>query len=157
MSGGGQIHCRSQAASGDLASAALTVTCDTAMSWCSCTAAAMALTMRVSQTDICDTWLALALLSFCALLLTLVLLFGLQGEQIMRQPVVIALLAVPIIVQVYFNAGLAYWLNKRLGVERCVAGQGKRMIEFYSPTDPAFDRHSSNERGSLRLVRSHPT
>lgn len=65
---------------------------------------------------------ALAPVSLCALLLTLVLLFGLQGEQIMRQPVVIALLAVPIIIQVYFNAGLAYWLNKRLGVEWCVAG-----------------------------------
>jgi hypothetical protein len=50
MSGGGQIHCRGQAASGDLASAALTVTCGTAMSWCSCTAAAMALTMRVAKT-----------------------------------------------------------------------------------------------------------
>jgi arsenite transporter len=61
-------------------------------------------------------------LSLSALLLTLVLLFGLQGEQIMRQPVVIALLAVPIIVQVYFNAGLAYWLNRKLGVEWCVAG-----------------------------------
>ncbi|MEJ0017010.1 MAG: ACR3 family arsenite efflux transporter [Acetobacteraceae bacterium] len=64
----------------------------------------------------------LAPLSLCALLLTLVLLFGLQGEQIVRQPVVIALLAVPIIIQVYFNAGLAYWLNRRLGVEWCVAG-----------------------------------
>jgi arsenite transporter len=65
---------------------------------------------------------ALAPLSLCALLLTLVLLFGLQGEQIMRQPVVIALLAVPIVIQVYCNAGLAYWLNRRLGVEWCVAG-----------------------------------
>jgi ACR3 family arsenite transporter len=64
----------------------------------------------------------MAPLSLCALLLTLVLLFGLQGEQIMRQPVVIALLAVPIVIQVYFNAGLAYWLNRRLGVEWCVAG-----------------------------------
>ncbi len=64
----------------------------------------------------------LAPLSLCALLLTLVLLFGLQGEQIMRQPVVIALLAVPIVIQVYFNAGLAYWLNRSLGVEWCVAG-----------------------------------
>ncbi|MFI4983003.1 MAG: arsenic resistance protein, partial [Nevskiales bacterium] len=64
----------------------------------------------------------LAPLSLSALLLTLVLLFGLQGEQIMRQPVVIALLAVPIVIQVYFNAGLAYWLNRRLGVEWCVAG-----------------------------------
>ena len=64
----------------------------------------------------------LAPLSLCALLLTLVLLFGLQGEQIMRQPLVILLLAVPIIIQVYFNAGLAYWLNRTLGVEWCVAG-----------------------------------
>ncbi len=61
-------------------------------------------------------------LSLCALLLTLVLLFGLQGEQIMRQPLVILLLAVPIIIQVYFNAGLAYGLNRALGVEWCVAG-----------------------------------
>jgi ACR3 family arsenite transporter len=64
----------------------------------------------------------LAPLSLSALLLTLVLLFGLQGAQIMRQPGVIALLAVPILVQVYFNAGLAYWLNRKLGVAWCVAG-----------------------------------
>jgi ACR3 family arsenite transporter len=61
-------------------------------------------------------------LSLTALLLTLVLLFGLQGEQILRQPLVIALLAVPIVIQVYLNAGLAYWLNRRLGVAWCVAG-----------------------------------
>ena len=60
--------------------------------------------------------------SLSALLLTLVILFGLQGEQIMRQPSVIGLLAVPILIQVYFNAGLAYWLNRRLGVAWCVAG-----------------------------------
>jgi ACR3 family arsenite transporter len=65
---------------------------------------------------------ALAPLSLSALLLTLVLLFGLQGEQIIRQPLVIGLLAVPILIQVYFNAGLAYWLNRQLGVEWCVAG-----------------------------------
>jgi arsenite transporter len=64
----------------------------------------------------------LAPVSLCALLLTLVLLFGLQGEQITRQPLVILMLAVPIIIQVYFNAGLAYWINKKLGVEWCVAG-----------------------------------
>ncbi|MBL6457356.1 ACR3 family arsenite efflux transporter [Belnapia sp. T6] len=64
----------------------------------------------------------LAPLSLAALLLTLVLLFGLQGDQIMRQPLVIALLAVPILIQVYANAGLAYWLNRRLGVAWCVAG-----------------------------------
>ncbi|WP_123690021.1 ACR3 family arsenite efflux transporter [Allostella humosa] len=60
--------------------------------------------------------------SLSALLATLVLLFGLQGEQIVRQPTVIAMLAVPILIQVYFNAGLAYWLNRRLGVAWCVAG-----------------------------------
>jgi arsenite transporter len=64
----------------------------------------------------------LAPVSLSALLATLVLLFGLQGEQIVRQPAVIALLAVPILIQVYFNAGLAYWLNRRLGVAWCVAG-----------------------------------
>lgn len=64
----------------------------------------------------------LAPLSLSALLLTLVILFGLQGEQIIRQPLVIGLLAVPILIQVYFNAGLAYWLNRRLGVDWRVAG-----------------------------------
>jgi ACR3 family arsenite transporter len=61
-------------------------------------------------------------LSLGALLLTLVLLFGLQGEQILAQPLVILLLAVPIVIQVYFNAGLAYWVNRRLGESWCVAG-----------------------------------
>jgi arsenite transporter len=65
---------------------------------------------------------ALSPVSLSALLLTLVLLFGLQGEEIVRQPLVIVLLAVPIVIQVYFNAGLAYWLNRRLGVAWCVAG-----------------------------------
>jgi ACR3 family arsenite transporter len=60
-------------------------------------------------------------LSLVALLATLVLLFGFQGEQIVRQPVVIALLAVPILIQVYLNAGLAYWLSRRFGVAWCVA------------------------------------
>lgn len=59
--------------------------------------------------------------SLCALLATLVLLFGFQGEQIVAQPLVIALLAVPILIQVYFNAGLAYWLSRRFGVAWCVA------------------------------------
>jgi arsenite transporter len=60
-------------------------------------------------------------LSLTALLATLVLLFGFQGERILAQPVVILLLAVPILIQVYFNAGLAYWLSRRLGVAWCVA------------------------------------
>ena len=61
-------------------------------------------------------------ISLTALLATLVLLFGLQGEQIVRQPLVIAMLAVPILIQVYFNAGLAYFLNWWLKVDWCVAG-----------------------------------
>ena len=60
--------------------------------------------------------------SVAALLVTLVLLFAFQGEQILNQPLVIAMLAVPILIQVYFNSGLAYLLNKRLGVAHCVAG-----------------------------------
>ncbi|MGJ4897792.1 ACR3 family arsenite efflux transporter [Bradyrhizobium oligotrophicum] len=59
--------------------------------------------------------------SLAALLGTLVLLFGFQGEQILKQPVVIAILAVPILIQVYLNAGIAYWLSRRLGVAWCVA------------------------------------
>ena len=59
--------------------------------------------------------------SMGALLLTLVLLFALQGNAIVTQPLVIAMLAVPILIQVLFNSGLAYWLNRRLGVVHCVA------------------------------------
>src|SRR5436305_6147899 len=59
--------------------------------------------------------------SLLALLATLVLLFGFQGEQIVRQPLVILLLAVPILIQVYFNAGLAYRLNRSLSVPHTVA------------------------------------
>jgi ACR3 family arsenite transporter len=64
---------------------------------------------------------ALGPISLVSLLTTLVLLFGFQGEQILAQPLVIALLAVPILIQVYFNAGLAYWLSRRFGVAWCVA------------------------------------
>jgi len=60
--------------------------------------------------------------SILALLATLILLFGFQGEQILAQPLVIALLAVPILIQVYFNAGLAYLLNRLTGEQHCVAG-----------------------------------
>jgi ACR3 family arsenite transporter len=64
---------------------------------------------------------ALQPLSLVALLTTLVMLFGFQGEQIIAQPLVIVLLAVPILIQVYLNAGLAYWLSRRFGVAWCVA------------------------------------
>ena len=59
--------------------------------------------------------------SLMALLLTLVLLFGFQGEQILTQPLVILMLAAPILIQVYFNSGLAYLLNRQFGVAHCVA------------------------------------
>ncbi len=60
--------------------------------------------------------------SMAALLVTVVLLFGFQGEQILSQPLVILLLAIPITIQVYFNSMLAYWLNHKLGVAHCIAG-----------------------------------
>ncbi|MFZ5789970.1 MAG: ACR3 family arsenite efflux transporter [Pseudomonadota bacterium] len=68
-------------------------------------------------------WLsALQPISLVALLTTLVMLFGFQGDQIIAQPLIIALLAVPILIQVYFNAGLAYVLNRIAGEAHCVAG-----------------------------------
>ncbi len=60
--------------------------------------------------------------SLMALLATLILLFGFQGEQIITQPLIIVLLSVPILIQVYFNAGLAYLLNRHFGVAHSVAG-----------------------------------
>jgi arsenite transporter len=64
---------------------------------------------------------ALQPVSLLALLTTLVLLFGFQGEEIIAQPLVIGLLAVPILIQVYFNAGFAYLLNRATGEAHCVA------------------------------------
>jgi ACR3 family arsenite transporter len=64
---------------------------------------------------------ALGPVSLVALLATLVLLFGFQGEQILTQPLIILILAVPIVIQVYFNAGLAYWLNRACGSAHNVA------------------------------------
>jgi ACR3 family arsenite transporter len=59
--------------------------------------------------------------SITALLATLVLLFAFQGEAILKQPLVIALLAVPILIQVLFNSALAYWLNRQVGEAHNVA------------------------------------
>jgi len=59
--------------------------------------------------------------SISALLLTLVLLFAFQGEAILKQPLVIALLAIPILIQVFFNSALAYWLNKKVGEKHNIA------------------------------------
>src|SRR3546814_1336424 len=60
--------------------------------------------------------------SIAALLLTLILLFAFQGEAIIAQPLILALLAVPILIQVFFNSGLAYLLNLQLGGPLFVAG-----------------------------------
>jgi ACR3 family arsenite transporter len=68
------------------------------------------------------TLTALHPVSILALLLTLVLLFAFQGKAIVEQPLIIAMLAVPITIQVYFTSGLAYWLNRRFGEAHCVAG-----------------------------------
>ena len=73
------------------------------------------------ETALARTLRSLQPISLIALLATLVLLFGFQGEQIVRQPLIIALLAVPIIIQVYLNAGIAYALNRALGVPHNVA------------------------------------
>ena len=59
--------------------------------------------------------------SITALLATLVLLFAFQGEAILRQPLIIGLLAVPILIQVFFNSALAYWLNRKVGEKHNVA------------------------------------
>jgi ACR3 family arsenite transporter len=59
--------------------------------------------------------------SITALLATLVLLFAFQGQAILRKPLVIALLAMPILIQVLFNSALAYWLNRRVGESHAVA------------------------------------
>ena len=61
-------------------------------------------------------------LSLLALLSTLVLLFAFQGREIVANPLIIAMLAVPITIQVFFTSGLAYWLNRRAGEAHCVAG-----------------------------------
>ena len=79
--------------------------------------------LRKGNTDAFNSALkAVQPLSLSALLITLVLLFAFQGEQILNQPFIIALLALPILIQVYFNSLLAYWLNKKLKVAHCVAG-----------------------------------
>ncbi|OIR04447.1 sodium bile acid symporter family protein [mine drainage metagenome] len=80
------------------------------------------LLLTKGQSALDETLKRLHPISLSALLATLVLLFGFQGQQILAQPMIIGLLAVPIIIQVYFNSMLAYWLNKKLKVAHCVAG-----------------------------------
>ncbi|WP_312377130.1 ACR3 family arsenite efflux transporter [Pseudomonas oryzihabitans] len=77
--------------------------------------------LRQGQAAFDRTLARLGPLSMGALLATLVLLFAFQGEAILAQPLVIALLAVPILIQVLFNAALAYWLNRLVGESHSVA------------------------------------
>jgi ACR3 family arsenite transporter len=83
--------------------------------------AARVLLMRQGPPALAKLLAAIQPLSLTALLATLILLFGFQGQQIIAQPIVIALLAVPILIQVYFNSGLAYLLNRITGEAHCVA------------------------------------
>ncbi|MEO6118712.1 MAG: ACR3 family arsenite efflux transporter [Methylotenera sp.] len=78
--------------------------------------------LRGNQAKLDATLAKLQPFSLSALLLTLVLLFAFQGQQILAQPIIILLLAIPILIQVYFNAGLTYWLSKKFKVAHCVAG-----------------------------------
>lgn len=59
--------------------------------------------------------------SISALLVTLIMLFAFQGEQILKQPMVIVMLSVPILIQVFFNSSLAYWLNRKVGEKHNIA------------------------------------
>ncbi|MCA1977877.1 MAG: ACR3 family arsenite efflux transporter [Thiobacillus sp.] len=77
--------------------------------------------LKRGQAALDATLATLGHLSILALLATLVLLFAFQGEQILAQPLVIALIAVPILIQVFFNSALAYWLNRQVGEKHSVA------------------------------------
>jgi ACR3 family arsenite transporter len=81
-----------------------------------------ALKKSKNENSLTKTLATLGPMSLLALLATLVLLFGFQGEQIIKQPMIIFFLAIPILIQVYFNSGLAYLLNRRFGVVHSVAG-----------------------------------
>ena len=77
--------------------------------------------LRRSQAALDAALERIASFSTLALLLMLVLLFAFQGQALLRQPLIIAMLAVPILIQVFFNAGLAYWLNRLVGEKHSVA------------------------------------
>ncbi|MFY9973069.1 MAG: ACR3 family arsenite efflux transporter [Chromatiaceae bacterium] len=77
--------------------------------------------LRKGQARFDATLATLGHASILALLATLVLLFAFQGEAILEQPLIIALLAVPILIQVFFNSALAYWLNRKVGEKHNVA------------------------------------
>ena len=112
-----------------------------------------ALLREGGEASLSRTLSRLAPLSLCALLATLVLLFGLQGEQIIRQPLVILLLAVPIIIQVYFNAGLAYWLNKKLGSNGASPAPRRLSVPRTSSNSRSLPRSCSSDFSRVRHWR----
>ena len=77
--------------------------------------------LKKDQTAFDNAMIKIGPWSIAALLATLVLLFAFQGEAILKQPLVIALLAVPILIQVFFNSALAYWLNRAVGEKHNIA------------------------------------
>jgi ACR3 family arsenite transporter len=77
--------------------------------------------LRQGQAKLDGTLETLGHASILALLATLILLFAFQGEALVQQPLIIALLAVPILIQVFFNSALAYWLNRAVGEKHSVA------------------------------------
>jgi ACR3 family arsenite efflux pump ArsB len=83
---------------------------------------------RGGEAALAQTLRTLQPISLIALLATLVLLFGFQGEQIVRQPLIIALLAVPIIIQVYLNAGIAYALKENLNKQLAIVTRDGRLV-----------------------------
>jgi ACR3 family arsenite transporter len=80
-----------------------------------------ALLLRGGESRLKAALHAIAPFSTAALLATIVLLFAFQGRQILAQPLIIVLLAVPIVIQVYLNSALAYWLNRKFGEKHSVA------------------------------------
>lgn len=77
--------------------------------------------LRGGQSRFDDAMIKIAPWSISALLVTLILLFAFQGEAILKQPMVIVMLSVPILIQVFFNSSLAYWLNRKVGEKHNIA------------------------------------
>lgn len=92
--------------------------------------------------------------SIAALLATLVLLFAFQGEAILKQPLVIALLAVPILIQVFFNAALAYGLNRAVGEtqHRVPVGADRRVQLFELAVAAAISLFGFHSGAALATV-----
>ena len=96
-------------------------------------------------------------ISLLALLATLVLLFGFQGKQIIAAPLIIALLAVPILIQVFFNSGIAYLLNRQVRSPHCVAGPSALIgaSNFFELAVATAIALFGFESGAAQIGRAH--